>query len=80
MQSRQEFLESCGQRHPNKDVATVYGFGAYQMGIAKDLTGNYRRSLLTMAVPMLIGAAIMFYLRRQSQRAPAPLIAAAAAP
>jgi len=62
-------------------IGILGGFvGPYWMGIAKDLTGNYRRGLLTMAVPMLIGAGIMFYLRRQAQRAPAPLIAAAAAP
>jgi ACS family tartrate transporter-like MFS transporter len=35
--------------------------GPYWMGIAKDLTGNYRRGLLTMAVPMLIGAGIIFF-------------------
>jgi ACS family tartrate transporter-like MFS transporter len=55
-------------------IGILGGFvGPYWMGIAKDLTGNYRRGLLTMAVPMLIGAGIMFYLRRQSRRAP-PLL------
>jgi MFS transporter, ACS family, tartrate transporter len=62
-------------------IGILGGFvGPYWMGIAKDLTGNYRRGLLTMAVPMLIGAAIMVYLRRQSRRTPTPLVAAAAAP
>ena len=62
-------------------IGILGGFvGPYWMGIAKDLTGNYRRGLLTMAVPMLIGAAIMLYLRSQSQRTPARLIAAAVAP
>ena len=62
-------------------IGILGGFvGPYWMGIAKDLTGNYRRGLLTMAVPMIIGAAIMLYLRKQAQRIPAPpLIAAAAA-
>jgi MFS transporter, ACS family, tartrate transporter len=48
-------------------------FGPYWMGIAKDLTGNYRRGLLTMVVPMLIGAGIMFYLRRQPGQILAPV-------
>ena len=62
-------------------IGILGGFvGPYWMGIAKDLTGNYRRGLLTMAVPMLIGAGIMFYLRQQSRRTAAPLVAAAAAP
>jgi MFS transporter, ACS family, tartrate transporter len=61
-------------------IGILGGFvGPYWMGIAKDLTGNYRRGLLTMAVPMLIGAGIMFYLRRQSRRAPPLLITVAAA-
>ena len=55
-------------------ISILGGFvGPYWMGIAKDLTGNYRRGLLTMAVPMLIGAGIMLYLRRQPQRVQAPL-------
>jgi ACS family tartrate transporter-like MFS transporter len=61
-------------------IGILGGFvGPYWMGIARDLTGNYRRGLLIMAVPMLIGACIMLHLRRQSKRAPAPLIAVAAA-
>jgi ACS family tartrate transporter-like MFS transporter len=45
-------------------IGILGGFvGPYWMGVAKDLTGNYRRGLLTMAVPMLIGAGILFYLR-----------------
>jgi ACS family tartrate transporter-like MFS transporter len=48
-------------------IGILGGFvGPYWMGIAKDLTGDYRRGLLTMAVPMFIGAAIMLYLRRQA--------------
>jgi MFS transporter, ACS family, tartrate transporter len=51
-------------------IGILGGFvGPYWMGIAKDLTGNHRRGLLTMAVPMLIGAGIMFYLRWHSQQA-----------
>jgi MFS transporter, ACS family, tartrate transporter len=50
-------------------IGILGGFvGPYWMGIAKDLTGNYRRGLLTMAVPMLVGAGIMFYLRWQSRQ------------
>jgi ACS family tartrate transporter-like MFS transporter len=56
-------------------IGILGGFvGPYWMGIAKDLTGNYRRGLLTMAVPMLIGSGIMLYLRRQSHQAASPLI------
>jgi ACS family tartrate transporter-like MFS transporter len=53
-------------------IGILGGFvGPYWMGIARDLTGNYRRGLLTMAVPMLVGAGIMLYLRWQSyQTAP----------
>ncbi len=50
-------------------IGILGGFvGPYWMGIAKDLTGNYRRGLLTMAVPMLVGAGIMLYLRWQSHQ------------
>jgi hypothetical protein len=38
------------------------------MGFAKDLTGNDRRGLLIMALPMLVAAGIMVYLRRRFQR------------
>ena len=56
-------------------IGILGGFvGPYWMGIAKDLTGNYRRGLLTMVAPMLIGAGIMLYLRWQSQRPAAPMI------
>jgi MFS transporter, ACS family, tartrate transporter len=49
-------------------IGILGGFvGPYWMGIARDLTGNYQRGLVTCAVPMLIGAAIMLYLRRQSR-------------
>lgn len=55
-------------------IGILGGFvGPYWMGVAKDLTGNYRRGLLTMAVPMLVGAGIMFYLRRQSRQAASPM-------
>ena len=43
-------------------IGILGGFvGPYWMGIAKDLTGDYRRGLLTMAVPMLVGAGISIY-------------------
>jgi ACS family tartrate transporter-like MFS transporter len=51
-------------------IGILGGFvGPYWMGIAKDLTGDYRRGLLTMAVPMLVGAGIMMYLRFRSHHA-----------
>jgi ACS family tartrate transporter-like MFS transporter len=37
------------------------------MGIARDLTGNYQRGLLTMAIPMLAASGIMLYLRYLAQ-------------
>ena len=61
-------------------IGILGGFvGPYWMGVAKDLTGNYRRGLLTMAVPMLVGAGIMLYLGWRSphttSRTPAPAAA-----
>jgi ACS family tartrate transporter-like MFS transporter len=53
--------------------------GPYWMGIAKDLTGNDRRGLLMMAIPMLVAAGIMLYLRRQTYRAAAAPMTAPAA-
>jgi len=32
--------------------------GPYWMGIAEDLTGDYRRGFSTMAVPMLVGVGV----------------------
>jgi len=40
----------------------------YWMGFAKDLTGDYQRGLLLTAPFMLFAAAIMLYLRAQSNR------------
>jgi len=49
-------------------ISILGGFlGPYWMGIARDLTGNYRRGLLTMAIPMLAASGIMLYLRRLAQ-------------
>jgi MFS transporter, ACS family, tartrate transporter len=51
-------------------IGILGGFvGPYWMGFAKDLTGHYRFGLVTMAVPMLAGAGIMFYLRWHFHRA-----------
>jgi ACS family tartrate transporter-like MFS transporter len=51
-------------------IGILGGFvGPYWIGFARDLTGNYRRGLLTMSVPMLVGAGIMFYLRWQAHQA-----------
>ena len=44
----------------------------YYMGLAKDLTGDYQRGLVTLALPMLIAAGIMFYLSRNTRRRDAP--------
>ena len=44
--------------------------GPYWMGVAKDLTGNHQRGLLTLCVPMLAAAGIMVYMRQQSLRSP----------
>jgi ACS family tartrate transporter-like MFS transporter len=44
--------------------------GPYWMGLAKDLTGNYQRGLLTLSIPMLAASGIMLYLRQQSLRSP----------
>lgn len=60
-------------------IGILGGFvGPYWMGIAKDFTGNYRRGLLTMAVPMLVAAGIMFYLRWHSRESAARIIEPAA--
>jgi ACS family tartrate transporter-like MFS transporter len=51
-------------------IGIVGGFiGPYWMGFARDLTGDYQRGLLTLALPMLIASAIMVHLRRLERRA-----------
>jgi ACS family tartrate transporter-like MFS transporter len=46
-------------------IGILGGFiGPYWMGIARDLTGDYQRGLLTMTAPMLAAAGIMLHLRR----------------
>jgi ACS family tartrate transporter-like MFS transporter len=40
----------------------------YYMGVTKDLTGDYRRGLISLALPMICAAGIMFYLSRSTQR------------
>jgi ACS family tartrate transporter-like MFS transporter len=42
--------------------------GPSWMGIARDLTGNYRRGLLMMAVPLLLSGGIMIYLLLTDRR------------
>ncbi|MGA1981506.1 MAG: MFS transporter [Acidobacteriaceae bacterium] len=57
-------------------LSILGGFiGPYFMGLLKDLTGNYQRGLAMLSVPMLVGAGIMFYLKRQSTLIPEPAIA-----
>jgi ACS family tartrate transporter-like MFS transporter len=56
-------------------IGILGGFiGPYWMGVAKDLTGNDRRGLLTMTVPMLVAAGIMVYFRRRFFQDSAPMI------
>ncbi len=50
-------------------IAILGGFiGPYWMGLAADLTGDYQRGLLTLAVPSLIAMLIMFGIRRDALR------------
>jgi ACS family tartrate transporter-like MFS transporter len=50
-------------------IGITGGFlGPYFIGFAKDLTGDYQSGLRLMALPMLLGTAIMFYLRRHAHR------------
>lgn len=49
-------------------VAICGGFvGPWWLGIAHDLTGSYQRGLLTLAVPALVGSAIILVIRRHSK-------------
>jgi ACS family tartrate transporter-like MFS transporter len=51
-------------------VGMLGGFlGPYWMGIAKDLTGDYQRGLLTLAMPSLIAAGLTLNMRRQARMA-----------
>ncbi|HEX6496797.1 MAG TPA: MFS transporter, partial [Acidobacteriaceae bacterium] len=50
-------------------IAILGGFiGPYWMGLAADLTGDYHRGLLTLAVPSLIAMLIIFGIRRDAMR------------
>jgi len=50
-------------------IGMIGGFlGPYFVGFAKDLTGDYQRGLFFMCLPMLLGGAIMFYLRAETRR------------
>src|SRR5579863_1688909 len=50
-------------------IAIVGGFlGPYWMGRAKDFTGNYQSGMLTLAIPALVGAGIVMFMRYQSGR------------
>jgi ACS family tartrate transporter-like MFS transporter len=52
-------------------IGIIGGFlGPYFIGFAKDLTGDYQKGLRLMALPMLLGAAIMLYLRREARHNP----------
>ena len=59
-------------------IGILGGFvGPYWMGFARDLTGDYQRGLLTMALPCSSHAAIMLHLRRLASSAAPPACAAA---
>ena len=49
-------------------IASIGGFiGPYWMGLARDLTGNYQRGLLTFSFPALVAAATaLFVMRREA--------------
>jgi ACS family tartrate transporter-like MFS transporter len=50
-------------------IGMLGGFlGPYWMGLAKDLTGDYQRGLLTLTIPCFAAAAIMFFMLRRSLR------------
>src|SRR5215469_14375837 len=50
-------------------IGMLGGFlGPYWMGVAKDLTGDYQRGLLTLTIPSFVAAAIMFAMRRSVDR------------
>ena len=52
-------------------IAIVGGFlGPYWMGRAKDFTGNYQSGMLTLAIPAIVGAAIVLVMRRREIRTP----------
>ena len=45
-------------------IAMVGGFiGPYWMGRARDLTGNYQRGLLTLAIPCVAAALLIYVLK-----------------
>jgi len=51
-------------------VGMLGGFlGPYWMGIARDLTGDYQRGLLTLTLPSLVAAGIMYWMMVQARRA-----------
>jgi ACS family tartrate transporter-like MFS transporter len=50
-------------------IGMLGGFiGPYWMGVAKDLTGDYQRGLLTLTIPSLAAAGIMLLMRRNAMR------------
>jgi ACS family tartrate transporter-like MFS transporter len=50
-------------------IAMTGGFlGPYWIGLARDLTGDYRRGVMALAIPALIAIALMAGLRRDALR------------
>src|SRR5271155_1460902 len=51
-------------------IGMLGGFiGPYWMGLAKDFTGDYQRGLLTLTIPAVAAAAIMFAMSRNAAKA-----------
>jgi ACS family tartrate transporter-like MFS transporter len=49
-------------------IGIVGGFtGPYWMGLMKDLTGNYRYGLITLAIPAVVAASIMLTVRAHNR-------------
>jgi ACS family tartrate transporter-like MFS transporter len=57
------------------NTISIFGgfLGPYWMGLARDVTGNYQRGLLTMAIPMLVATGIMLYLCHLAQTSTPPV-------
>jgi ACS family tartrate transporter-like MFS transporter len=49
-------------------IAIFGGFvGPWWLGVARDLTGNYQRGLLTLVIPLIAASAIILIIRRYSR-------------
>ena len=58
-------------------IGIVGGFiGPYWMGLMRDFTGDYRKGLLSLALPCAIAAGLILIVRRKAMRQAAGLDAA----